>query len=118
MDSLCHYRSYGSKRLEKYLLAVKNGTVDEYYDNRGHLGFDKTLELVKEYLYNKFLTRGYNFTFRTSTIKRDIGINATIIGKSLLLMFSDDYKCTPFVSIVHRTKSNKRTIWRTNFGVD
>ena len=118
MDSLCHYRSYGSKRLEKYLLAVENGTVDEYYNNRGHLGLSQSLLLVKEYLYNKYLSRGYNFCFRTSVIKRDIGIDASVIGRSLMLMCSEDYKDKPFAVVLHRTRGNKRTVWKTCFGVD
>ena len=117
MVSPCNYRSYGSKKLMSYFYAMDNGTLDSYHNSRGHLSLDKCLELVRDYLYNKYKARGYNFSFRSSTIKRDTGINATVIGKSLFHMFSDDYKGKVFASVIHRTTSNKKTVWKTNFGV-
>lgn len=115
MGTLCHYRPYYSKRIEKYVEAVENGTLEDYHNDRGKITLSKYLELIKDYLYNKYKYRGHNFAFRSSTICRDTGMCPSVIGKALNKMFSPDYKGEVFAEVIHKTKYNKRTVWKTCF---
>ena len=79
------------------------------------MSFNKCREIVKNYLYKKYLKRGHNFAFRSVTIKRDIGISSHVIGRALNLMFKPDYDGDVFAEVIHKTRSNKRTVWKTCF---
>ena len=77
----------------------------------------KTEHIAKTF-YNKYKRLGHNFCFRSITIKRETGINSTVIGKSLNMLRSDGYDGEVFAEPIHRCKSNKRVVWKTCFGVD
>ena len=107
-----------SKRIDSYLNICGNNERQRLYHYNHKRGFDECLKFIRCYLFNKYKKLGHDFCFRSVTIKRDTGINATVIGKSLSMILSDKYKGVVFAKPIHRTKSNKRVVWKTCFGVE